>query len=69
MLLPISAATAERYGHLKQQLALAGTPIPENDLWIAASALEHGQRLYSYDGHFAQIDGLICGHAAEDFLL
>ncbi len=51
-------ATAERYGTLKQQLALAGTPIPENDLWIAAQALEHGLPLATRDSHFARVPGL-----------
>ena len=51
-------ATAERYGTLKQQLALAGTPIPENDLWIAAQAVEHGLPLATRDAHFARVPGL-----------
>jgi len=58
VLLPISAATAVRYGELKQQLALAGTPIPENDLWIAAVALEHGLPVATRDEHFALVPGL-----------
>ena len=58
VLLPISAATAECYGELKQQLALAGTPIPENDLWIAAVALEHGLPLATRDAHFLRVPGL-----------
>ena len=65
----ISEVTADYYARVYAALRAKGRPIPTNDLWIAASALEHGQRLYSYDGHFAQIDGLICGHATEDFLL
>lgn len=35
------AATAEHYGRIRAQLAQVGTPIPENDIWIAALALEH----------------------------
>jgi tRNA(fMet)-specific endonuclease VapC len=35
-------ATAEHYGRLRAQLAKAGTPIPENDIWTAASAAEYG---------------------------
>ncbi len=58
VLLPISAATAERYGELKQQLALAGTPIPENDLWIAAVALEHNLPLATRDAHFQRVPSL-----------
>lgn len=45
---------AEIFGTLKRK----GTPIPINDVWIAAVALEHGAILYSRDGHFATIEGL-----------
>lgn len=65
----VSEATADYYARVYAALRAKGRPIPTNDLWIAASALEHGQRLYSYDAHFAQIDGLISGHSVEDFLL
>lgn len=58
VLLPIRAATAVRYGELKQLLALAGTPIPENDLWIASVALEHGLPVATRDDHFNCVPGL-----------
>ncbi|HUG09401.1 MAG TPA: type II toxin-antitoxin system VapC family toxin [Opitutaceae bacterium] len=58
VIVPAGPATAERYGALKQQLALAGTPIPENDLWIAAVALEHGLPLATRDEHFERVPGL-----------
>jgi len=58
VLLPTAAATAERYGELKQELALAGRPIPENDAWIAAVALEHGLPLATRDEHFHHVPGL-----------
>lgn len=58
VLLPVSPATAEHYGRLKDQLARAGTPIPENDLWIAAHALEHGLPLATRDAHFSRVPGL-----------
>lgn len=50
--------TADEYARLKQALAVAGTPIPENDLWIAAYALEHGLPLATRDAHFARVPGL-----------
>ena len=50
---------ARRYGLLLDQLRKAGTPIPANDIWIAATALELGARLITYDGHFKSIPGLI----------
>ena len=65
----VSEVTADYYARVYAALRAKGRPIPANDLWIAASALEHGQRLYSYDAHFTEIDGLICGHSAGDFLL
>ena len=41
LLLP-TARTAAEYGRVKAALKAAGTPTPENDIWIAAVALEHG---------------------------
>ena len=40
-------------------LRAKGRPIPANDIWIAAHALEAGADLVSYDRHFDQIDGLV----------
>jgi tRNA(fMet)-specific endonuclease VapC len=50
---------AERYGRLVAELRRAGTPIPTNDIWIAAVAFEKGARLLSYDAHFARVAGLV----------
>jgi tRNA(fMet)-specific endonuclease VapC len=49
----------ERYGLLVAELRRKGTPIPTNDVWIAATALETGSRLVSYDKHFDAIQGLM----------
>lgn len=57
LLLP-SASTAEHYGRIRAQLARAGTPIPENDIWIAALALEHQLPLAARDAHFDHVAGL-----------
>jgi tRNA(fMet)-specific endonuclease VapC len=51
-------ATAEHYGRLRAQLASVGTPIPENDIWIAALAIEHQMSLAARDVHFDRIIGL-----------
>lgn len=56
---PPDEAVAQRYGYLVRDLRQLGTPIPTNDLWIAASALETGARLVSYDAHFENVPGLI----------
>jgi tRNA(fMet)-specific endonuclease VapC len=50
--LPIDADIAEIYGQLKAELAEAGINLPENDLWIAATAQNYGLSLATLDGHF-----------------
>lgn len=50
--------TARRYGDIKNALRLRGRPIPENDLWVAAIALEHDLTLVTRDAHFKEIVGL-----------
>lgn len=55
---PQDLATARRYGVLKASLLGKGRPIPENDLWIAACALQHGLILATRDHHFEQVEGL-----------
>lgn len=44
--------TAHHYAALFARLRKAGTPIPTNDIWIAALALEHSLILYTRDAHF-----------------
>lgn len=51
--------TAEQYARLFVQLKRAGTPVPDNDLWIAALALEHDLVLVTRDRHFRHIPQLI----------
>ena len=55
----VSPDMAERYGILVAQLSRQGTPIPTNDIWIAACALDSGARLVTYDPHFEHVQGLI----------
>ena len=59
VLVPITDATAEWYADIKRTLKAKGTPIPLNDVWIAAGCMEHGARLISFDAHFQAIDGLL----------
>ena len=47
--------TTEIYARLFLSLTRTGTPIPTNDLWIAALAVQHGLALVTRDGHFARI--------------
>jgi tRNA(fMet)-specific endonuclease VapC len=57
--IPCDATTARHYARLRNRLRGKGRPIPENDLWIAATAIEHGLVLVSRDEHFAQVEGLL----------
>jgi len=50
--------TLDLYVTLRLQLSKMGTPIPENDLWIAAFTLQHGLTLYSRDSHFDRLPHL-----------
>ena len=67
-LLAVTAATADSYALVYFSLRRKGQPIPSNDLWIAASALEHGAALLTQDAHFAYVEGLRCGRRLQDFL-
>ncbi|MDQ5850595.1 MAG: type II toxin-antitoxin system VapC family toxin [Chloroflexota bacterium] len=51
--------TSEHYGRIRDALHRQGTPIPENDIWIAASAVQHGLPLATRDAHFDRVPGLI----------
>jgi tRNA(fMet)-specific endonuclease VapC len=59
--LDCTTATAVEYGRLKQILAARGKPISQNDLGIAATAIEYGLLLVSRDRHFEGIEGLALG--------
>lgn len=50
--------TADIFGFVNSSLRKSGTPIPINDVWIAAHCLETGSTLVTYDDHFALIPGL-----------
>lgn len=50
--------TARLYGKIKSQLKAKGTPIPENDIWIAALAQQHQLILVTRDKHFNNIEVL-----------
>jgi tRNA(fMet)-specific endonuclease VapC len=66
--LGVTAQTADSYALVYAGLRRKGQPIPTNDLWIAASALEHGAALLTRDAHFSHIDGLRSGQRLDDFL-
>ncbi len=56
--LDVTWVTAERFGRITAALRRKGRPLPTNDIWIAAHALESGADLLSFDRHFEQVDGL-----------
>lgn len=58
IILEATMETAEIFGDLKDKLKKSGTPLPINDVWIAAHALETGCVLITYDAHFQHIVGL-----------
>ena len=55
----IGRETADIHALIQRQLRAAGTPIPQNDIWIAASALEHGAALCTRDTHFRSVANLL----------
>ena len=55
---PVTMATADRFSRVAAALRKRGTPIPINDLWVAAQAMETGAELLSFDRHYEAIDGL-----------
>ena len=50
--------TAREYGQIRLGLQVKGRPIPANDIWIAATALQHGLTLITRDAHFTEVDSL-----------
>jgi tRNA(fMet)-specific endonuclease VapC len=58
-LIDVDDETAERYAVIFAGLKRAGTPVPTNDLWIAASAMQHGLRLLTLDAHFRKIPQIL----------
>lgn len=58
-LLLCDAQTARQYARISQQLRRKGRPIPQNDMWIAALAIQHGLTLVTRDAHFNHIEGLL----------
>jgi predicted nucleic acid-binding protein len=62
----IDEETSERYAVIVQSLRMKGTPIPSNDLWIAASAMQHGLKVLTTDRHYLEVPQILteCFEAA-----
>ena len=56
--LELSTETAEVYGQIKDALKISGTPIPINDIWLSAQAIETGSVLITFDNHFGNVSGI-----------
>ena len=56
----VDEETSACYAAIVHGLRVAGTPIPTNDIWIAASAMQHGLRVITTDRHFAKIPQILC---------
>jgi tRNA(fMet)-specific endonuclease VapC len=67
--LQIDETTSTFYARVYATLRKKGKPVPTNDLWIAATALQHGFKLCSFDAHFKTIDNLLITTSLSDFLL
>lgn len=56
--LGVTEETADIYANVMHTLRKKGTPIPTNDIWIAAQAIEHGAVIVTFDTHFLHISSL-----------
>ena len=63
---PVGPVTADRYSRILASLREKGRPIPTNDVWIAAHAMETGADLVSADSHFGHIDEVVWVSATSD---
>jgi tRNA(fMet)-specific endonuclease VapC len=54
----VDGMTAKHYADVRDALRKQGRPIPENDVWIAALAIQHRQPVVSQDAHFDAVEGL-----------
>lgn len=57
--LSLDEETSERYAVISDHLRRAGTPIPTNDLWIAAAAMQHGLKILTTDRHFLHVSQVL----------
>lgn len=57
-ILPVTESVSRQYGKIFVQLRRAGTPLPANDMWIAATVIDHGSCLVTFDHDFERISTL-----------
>ena|SRR2546425_10287165 len=56
---PVDQETAERYAVIQDSLWTAGTPIPTNDIWIAATGMQFGLRVVTTDPHYKKVSQIM----------
>ena len=61
-MLVVGEETSDRYATIRVALKKAGTPIAANDIWIAASAMQHGLPILTSDRYFQRISQVIVRH-------
>ena len=61
----IDEETSERYAVIVQSLRMKGKPIPTNDLWVAASAMQHGLKILTTDKHYLEVPQIITEYSEE----
>lgn len=58
-ILDVDERTTISYSAVRRELKKGGTPIPSNDVWIAALCRQHSLPLLSRDRHFDSVSGII----------
>lgn len=66
---PITLDTSHFFSQIYCSLKSKGKPIPTNDMWIAAQALEQGCVVCTHDKHFSFVEGLISGNSITDLFV
>ena len=66
-ILEVNLETTDQYAKIIKSLRLKGRPIPTNDVWIAALALQHQVPLLTFDAHFQHVDDLRIIQTFADF--
>jgi tRNA(fMet)-specific endonuclease VapC len=61
----IDGDTSVYYAAIANSLRLSGRPIPANDMWIAASAMQYGLELVTLDRDFLNVNQIIVHHLGE----
>ena len=61
--------TSSLYAAVYLSLRKKGRPIPTNDIWIAATALQHNLAVFTYDKHLREVDGIVVGNQLTDFVI